>query len=141
MAWIWFALEAHLAVICASAPALKLFFKQTLKVSSFGNSGNKAYSSEPTSNSAGSNTMDKFKKTKPRKLGLNDITMDTDDGTFELSTAAIREKPFTIFKSEERLSGGYDDTFANITDTHKPADLEAGRIPHHGTFFADTDSD
>ncbi|KAF1811990.1 hypothetical protein P152DRAFT_514656 [Eremomyces bilateralis CBS 781.70] len=26
-AWIWFAIESHLAVMCASAPALKVFFK------------------------------------------------------------------------------------------------------------------
>jgi len=29
-AWIWFVVEAHSAVICASAPALYSFFKQTL---------------------------------------------------------------------------------------------------------------
>lgn len=32
-AWIWYAIESHMAVICASAPALKLFFKETLQVS------------------------------------------------------------------------------------------------------------
>ncbi|KAF2673229.1 hypothetical protein BT63DRAFT_451264 [Microthyrium microscopicum] len=32
-AWVWFALESHLAIVCASAPALKLFFKETLQVS------------------------------------------------------------------------------------------------------------
>ncbi|KAF1816740.1 hypothetical protein P152DRAFT_135994 [Eremomyces bilateralis CBS 781.70] len=34
--WVWTAVETHLAVICASAPALKVFFKRYLKVSSFG---------------------------------------------------------------------------------------------------------
>jgi len=29
-AWIWFAIEAHVAVICASAPALKIFFKHAV---------------------------------------------------------------------------------------------------------------
>lgn len=33
-AWAWTAVEAHLAIICASAPALKVFFKQYLSVSS-----------------------------------------------------------------------------------------------------------
>jgi hypothetical protein len=28
--WIWFAVECHLAVICASAPALKIIVKRTL---------------------------------------------------------------------------------------------------------------
>ncbi|TID23700.1 hypothetical protein E2P81_ATG03270 [Venturia nashicola] len=30
-AWLWLSIEAHLAVVCASAPALKTFFKHTLK--------------------------------------------------------------------------------------------------------------
>ncbi|TID24545.1 hypothetical protein E6O75_ATG02910 [Venturia nashicola] len=32
--WVWTAVEAHLAIVCASAPALKVFFKQYLNVSS-----------------------------------------------------------------------------------------------------------
>jgi hypothetical protein len=27
---MWFTIEAHVAVICASAPALKVFFRETL---------------------------------------------------------------------------------------------------------------
>jgi hypothetical protein len=30
-AWLWLSVEAHLAVICASASALNIFFKHTLK--------------------------------------------------------------------------------------------------------------
>lgn len=33
-AWSWTAVEAHLAIICASAPALKVFFKQYFSLSS-----------------------------------------------------------------------------------------------------------
>jgi hypothetical protein len=29
-AWMWLAIEAHVAVMCASAPALKIFFKHTI---------------------------------------------------------------------------------------------------------------
>ncbi|QDS73569.1 hypothetical protein FKW77_001161 [Venturia effusa] len=32
--WTWTAVEAHLAIVCASAPALKVFFRQYLSVSS-----------------------------------------------------------------------------------------------------------
>lgn len=32
--WAWTTVEAHLAIVCASAPALKVFFKQYLSVSS-----------------------------------------------------------------------------------------------------------
>ncbi|KAH7039470.1 hypothetical protein B0J12DRAFT_762765 [Macrophomina phaseolina] len=33
--WAWTAVEAHMAIICASAPALKLFFRKVLAVSGF----------------------------------------------------------------------------------------------------------
>jgi hypothetical protein len=36
--WAWTAVEAHLAIICASAPALKVFFKQYLNVTALSNS-------------------------------------------------------------------------------------------------------
>jgi hypothetical protein len=142
MAWIWFALEAHLAVICASAPALKIFFKQTLKVGSFASSFSfrKTHSTEPISNSAGSTTMGRFSKTRTQKMGLNDITIDTEDETFELSAIETREKPFTIFSSEERLSDAYDNTFEH-TDMNRMTDEEAGRKRNHGTFFVETDSE
>jgi hypothetical protein len=35
-AWMWLAIEAEVAVICASAPALKLFFKNNMEDSSRG---------------------------------------------------------------------------------------------------------
>lgn len=40
-AWVWFAVEAHTAVICASAPALKTFFKHTFEVPALPVSGHK----------------------------------------------------------------------------------------------------
>jgi len=33
-AWIWFAVESNVSVMCASAPALKIYFKEVLSVSS-----------------------------------------------------------------------------------------------------------
>src|ERR1700753_3757074 len=142
LAWIWFALEAHLAVICASAPALKIFFKQTLKVGSCAGSFSfrKTHSTEPISNSVGSTTMDRFKKTRTQKMGLNDITIDTEDETFELSATETREKPFTIFSSEERLSDSYDNIFEHA-DMNRMTDEEAGQERNHGTFFVETDSE
>lgn len=35
-AWLWLSIEAHLAVVCASTPALKTFFKHTLKDYTYG---------------------------------------------------------------------------------------------------------
>ena len=35
-AWMWLAIETHVAVICASAPALKIFFKNNMEGSSRG---------------------------------------------------------------------------------------------------------
>src|ERR1700712_642600 len=35
-AWMWLAIEAEVAVMCASAPALKLFFKNSMEDSSRG---------------------------------------------------------------------------------------------------------
>ncbi|KAE9970252.1 hypothetical protein EG327_010349 [Venturia inaequalis] len=35
-AWLWLSIEAHLAVVCASAPALKTFFKHSLKDYTYG---------------------------------------------------------------------------------------------------------
>jgi hypothetical protein len=40
-AWVWFAVEAHCAVICASAPALKTFFKHTFEGSTLTTPGHK----------------------------------------------------------------------------------------------------
>jgi hypothetical protein len=40
-AWVWFAVEAHFAVICASAPALKTFFKYTFEGTALPISGHK----------------------------------------------------------------------------------------------------
>lgn len=73
-------------------------------------------------------------------MGLNDITIDTEDETFELSAIETREKPFTIFSSEERLSDAYDNTFEH-TDMNRMTDEEAGRKRNHGTFFVETDSE
>jgi hypothetical protein len=36
--WAWTAVEAHVAIICASAPALKVFFKQYLNVTALSSS-------------------------------------------------------------------------------------------------------
>jgi hypothetical protein len=38
-AWIWFAVESHLAVICASAPALKIIAKRTFGGSNWNSLG------------------------------------------------------------------------------------------------------
>jgi hypothetical protein len=144
LAWIWFAVETHLAVICASAPALKIFFKHTLQVSSFTSSfsfRHKSYSNNPISkntNSVGS-ASDKIKKMPTRKLALNDMTVDTDDETLELPRMGPREKPFTIFSSEERLSGVYDRDITHALNRRRVTDEEAGGNQNHFTFFAETD--
>ncbi|KAK7705446.1 hypothetical protein SLS57_010100 [Botryosphaeria dothidea] len=42
--WTWTAVEAHMAIVCASAPALKLFFRKVLAVSGYsGHSSPPAY--------------------------------------------------------------------------------------------------
>jgi hypothetical protein len=48
-AWLWLSIEAHLAVVCASAPALKTFFKHTLKDYTYGfRRSGKSSSSDPS---------------------------------------------------------------------------------------------
>ncbi|QDS69600.1 hypothetical protein FKW77_008617 [Venturia effusa] len=54
-AWLWTSIEAHLAVICASAPALRTFFKHALEDSSYGlrRTGGKSSRSDPSSQEKG----------------------------------------------------------------------------------------
>lgn len=54
-AWLWLSIEAHLAVVCASAPALKTFFKHTLKDYTYGfrRSGKSSKLSDPESQDKG----------------------------------------------------------------------------------------
>jgi hypothetical protein len=151
--WIWFAIESHLAVICASAPALKIFFKHTLKVSSLLNTfRRKTYASNSntldTNNSktSKSSAMDRYKQ--KRNMQLNTITVDT-----EISTSyGGKDKPFTIFSSQERLSEGYQESAHELEARQfEMRDLDPRRLPDEErdardasrgqTFFHDGDSD
>jgi hypothetical protein len=143
-AWIWFAVESHLAIICASAPALKIFFKHALASSTFVNSF-RSKDTDPNSNNSGQSkdtgtTVGKFQKTRPRKMGLHDLTIDSQDSTILTQRPMdTRDKAFTMFSSEEQLSEAYDDIIMEPMD-RRVADEEIGRR-FQGTFFADTDSD
>jgi hypothetical protein len=156
---MWFAVEAHGAVICASAPALKIFFKQYLNVTSFSGSFKKSYPIDSTSNASNSTgtRLDKFRKPKTRKMGLHDIVIDSQTDTFATRTfntetldtkdtfpslkrtADTGIKPFTIFSSEERLSGAYDqDIYMETLDRRIP-DEERASQDNQRTFFVETD--
>jgi hypothetical protein len=53
-AWLWLSIEAHLAVVCASAPALKTFFKHTLKDYTYGfRRSGKSSNSDPSTEQSG----------------------------------------------------------------------------------------
>jgi hypothetical protein len=147
--WIWFALESHLAVICASAPALKIFFKHTLKVSSIINTlRNKAYGTAGNtldSKETKSSALDRYKE--KRNMQLNSITVDT-----EISTSyGGKDKPFTIFSSQERLSEGYQESQYAETQAYEMRGMDARRLPDEErgtggasrgkTFYNDGDSD
>jgi len=147
--WIWFAIESHLAVICASAPALKIFFKQVLNVSSFASSfrSKTLGTAGDTLNSkgTGSTTLDRYREKHGNRL--NHITVDTEIST----TYGGKDKPFTIFSSQERLSGSFQDS-QYMENGYEMRDIEAGRLPNedrgaigiaHGgeTFFHDADSE
>jgi hypothetical protein len=145
-AWIFYAIECHLAVICASGPALKIFFKHTLKISSLASSfRRKAYDSNgntldsrDTGNSASKRYRDK------RNMQLNTITVDT-----EISASyGGKDKPVTIFSSQERLSERYQESpYAEAPayemEARRLADEENGTqgAPRVRTFFNDGDSD
>jgi hypothetical protein len=148
--WIWFAIESHLAVICASAPALKIFFKHTLKVSSLINTfKRKAYATNGNtldSRDTGSTALDRYKE--KRNMQLNNITVDT-----EISTSyGGKDKPFTIFSSQERLSEGYHESHYPEARAYEMRDMErrlpdeengvAAEVSARGkTFFHDGDSE
>lgn len=66
-AWVWTAVEAHLAIICASAPALKVFFKKYLQVSSFGSG---------------------FRSTMKRSMGHPGTDRRTGDVSYGISSTA-----------------------------------------------------
>jgi hypothetical protein len=81
-AWAWTAVEAHLAIICASAPALKVFFKQYLSVSSITGSWKesirhrsyqlKSYKEKPNPYGT-SSTASKILKTTDRATATTDV--------------------------------------------------------------------
>jgi hypothetical protein len=144
--WIWFAIEAHLAVICASAPALKIFFKHTLKVSSLVNTlRRKTFATGSNTQESGSSAMDRYKE--KRNMQLNSITVDT-----EISTSyGGKDKPFTIFSSQERLSEGRQESHCAEAPQYEMRDRAARQLPDEErgtrgeprgkTFFHDEDSD
>jgi hypothetical protein len=147
--WIWFAIEAHLAVICASAPALKIFFKHTLNVSSLVNTLRRKTYATPSntldSRETGSTALNRYKE--KRNMQLNHITVDT-----EISTSyGGKDKPFTIFSSQERLSEGYQESHHTVPQAYEMRDLDARRQPDEEqaqsssargkTFYYEGDSD
>jgi hypothetical protein len=82
-AWVWFAIEAHVAVMCASAPALKIFFKHALQVASFTGSGRRSTHNQNgngNGNSAptGSHPSEKSRDKSFGKMGVWDVTVDSE---------------------------------------------------------------
>jgi hypothetical protein len=111
-AWIWFAVEAHLAVVCASAPALKIYFKQAV-----GGSGWNSYPSRPS-----------FGQSK----GFKSTTTDTDESPGNSKTRRSDDLPIGRMESEEKLRP----TFLNISEeeddeTGTVNDIELGNFDRH----------
>jgi hypothetical protein len=119
-AWIWFAIESHVGIICASAPALKLFFRQTLQVSL----GSKSWR---------------------RKKNISDYELTYDSGGQSTdapkskSTARRETHWITTAASEEHITSITDDDTYTIRDddTHDLGTRDPGRGK---TFFNDADS-
>jgi hypothetical protein len=74
---MWLAIEAHVAVICASAPALKIFFKHTLNSSTF--RGQSAYTRKRLNDSDNSGpSLEKGYMRPVRKMDQWDVSMDDE---------------------------------------------------------------
>lgn len=70
-AWLWLSLETELAVVCASAPALKVFFKKAFQMTT---SKSRSSSSKDKSNSTGRAPS----RSSMHKLDQWDISVDTE---------------------------------------------------------------
>jgi hypothetical protein len=80
-AWIWFAIESHLAVICASAPALKVIAKRTLG----GSNWNSLHRPNGYPNSAEANSLDRRKIDQSNDktvttMASSEYLRDSDEG-------------------------------------------------------------
>lgn len=62
--WIWTAVEADLGVVCASAPAMKVFFQRYFAYTSRGSSGN-GYSGRKTGSGLGSYLKKSYGRLSP----------------------------------------------------------------------------
>jgi hypothetical protein len=74
-AWLWLALEAEIAIVCASAPSLRIFFKKVLDGISTKRSASNSASDKPQSSS---DFRRPERKASTQKLGLWDVSLDTE---------------------------------------------------------------
>jgi hypothetical protein len=84
--WIWFAVESHLAVICASAPALKIIAKRTFGGSNWNSlqrpSGGRknGYSSGANENSSAARRFDQSKGKTMTTMASSECLRDSEEG-------------------------------------------------------------
>jgi hypothetical protein len=80
-AWIWFAIESHLAVICASAPALKIIAKRTFGGSNW-NSFHRpnGYPDSGEVNSSARQKIDQSKDKTVTTMASSEYLRDSDEG-------------------------------------------------------------
>jgi hypothetical protein len=82
-AYLWLGVEAELAVICASAPALKIYFKDSLGGSSATYTLRPSYVRKPSDDTdALGESLEKGIVTKTGKQGLWDVSVDDEHGDF-----------------------------------------------------------
>jgi hypothetical protein len=85
-AWIWFAVESHLAVICASAPALKIIAKHTFGGSNWNSLQRPSYrqrsdySSNANANSSPTRRDDQSKDKTLTTIGSLEYLRDKEEG-------------------------------------------------------------
>ena len=109
---MWLAIEAQLSVMCASAPALKIYFKNNLGETSTYNSRwrlpfNKKTSTEDSVEAGRS--LEKGTMTANRKKGLWDVTIDEENEEFGSTAKAITivSSDYDLENKENKTSHGW----------------------------------
>jgi hypothetical protein len=133
-AWMWLAIEAEIAIVCASAPSLRIFFSKILD----GLSTKRSATNSDSDRSPSSGSLRKpERKASTQKLGLWDVSLDT-----ERSADYGDEHEFVTYDYSRKMghtaTGG---TFYEETDdTPEEPDVRNGTyytsVPHYKNFHA-----
>jgi hypothetical protein len=133
-AWMWLAIEAEIAIVCASAPSLRVFFKKLLDEITTKRSASS--SGEDNFPSTGSYPKPE-RKSSTQKLGMWDVSLDSERG----ADYGDEHEFVTYDYSRKEGPAATGGTFYEETDESRDEpDLRSGTyytsVPHYKKFHA-----